>query len=135
VRSATWVPVGGAFHHVHRWEVRWLKGRPEPLIDAVVRDAVEAALAVRPRLRSGPLGAVVEIFGFARREMIDDTGRAPAAAPVEAHAGIVMRHPFLRIDHLPALVEVARSGGHVRVRVGHALPSARIAVLKSEALG
>ena len=135
VMSHIAVPVGGALPHAHRGEVRWLKARHVPLIDGVIRNTVEADLAVRPRLRSGPLDAVVEIFGFARREMVDETGRAPAAARVDTHAGIVMRHPFLRIDHLPALVEVARSGGHVRVRVGHALPGARVAVLKSEALG
>src|SRR5260221_278619 len=60
--------------------------------------------------------------------------RARAASQFDAHAGIVVRHPFLGIDYLPALVEVARSGGDVGVHVGHALPGARIAVLESEAL-
>src|SRR5262249_14898627 len=46
-----------------------------------------------------------------------------------------VRYPFLGIDHLPALVEVARAGGDVGMPFGHALPCARIAVLEREALG
>src|SRR5205823_14088734 len=74
------VPVGGALPHAHGGEMRRLKARHVPLIDGVVGNTVESDLAVRPRLRSRPLDAVVEIFGFARLEMIDESGRAPGAA-------------------------------------------------------
>src|SRR6185312_14369407 len=46
-----------------------------------------------------------------------------------------MRHPFLRIDHFPALIEVARSGGNIRMLFRHALPRAWVAVLEREVLG
>src|SRR5262245_56599009 len=45
-----------------------------------------------------------------------------------------MRHPLLRIDHFPALIKVARSGGDVRMFFRHALPRACIAVPKGEIL-
>src|SRR5215831_1613041 len=128
------VPVGGALPDAHGGQVRRRKARDVPLIDRVVGDAVEPDLAVRPRLHAGPFDAVVKILRFPGREMIDKAGRAPAAARVDAHAGVVVRDPFLGIDHLPALVKVARSGGDVGVRVGHALPGARIAIMKSKAL-
>src|SRR6266404_5203858 len=97
-----------------------------PLVDAVIRYAVEPDLAVRPGLHAGPFDAVVEVLGLARREMIDEAGRAAGAAGIDPHAGIVVRHPFLRIDHLPALVEIAGAGGHVGMLLRHALPGAGI---------
>src|SRR5499433_2184269 len=129
------VPVGGALPDAHGRQVRRLQRRLVPLVDAVIGNAVEPDLTVRPGLHAGPLDAVVEILGLARREMIDDAGRATAAAGVDAHAGIVVRHPFLGIDHFPALVEVARASGDVGMLFGHALPRARIAILEREALG
>ena len=84
---------------------------------------------------AGPFDAVVEILGLARREMIDEARRHAAAAGIDAHAGVVVRHPFLRIDHLPALVEIAGAGGDVGMLFRHALPGARIAVLESKSLG
>ena len=129
------VPVGGAFPDAHGGEVRRLQRRHVPLVDAVVGDAVEADLAVRPGLHAGPFDAVVEVLGLARREMIDEAGRAAGAAGIDAHAGIVVRHPLLGVDHLPVLVAVARAGGDVGMLLGHALPGARIAVLEGEALG
>src|SRR5262249_24904955 len=58
-----------------------------------------------------------------------------AAARVEAHAGVVVRHPLLRVHHLPALVLVAGAGRYVGVTGGHTLPGAGVAVLEGEALG
>ena len=129
------IPVGGAFPHAHGGEVRRLQRGHLPLVDAVIGDAVEPDLAVRPRLHAGPFDAVVEILGLARRKVIDEAGRAAAAARVDAHADVIVRHPFLRIDHLPVLIEVARIGGDVGMLGRHALPGARIAVLEGEALG
>ncbi len=107
------VPVGGAFPDAHRREMRRLQRRDVPLVDAVVGDAVEADLAVRPGLHAGPFDAVVEVLRLARREVIDEARRAAAAARVDAHAGVAVRHPFLGIDHFPVLVVVARAGGDV----------------------
>ena len=128
-------PVGGAFPHADGGEMRRLQRRHVPLVDAVIGDAVEPDLAVRPRLHARPFDAVVEILGFARREMVDEAGRAAGAAGIDAHADVIVRHPFLRIDDFPVLVLIGRAGGDVRMLVGHALPGARIAVLEGEVLG
>src|SRR5262249_59527210 len=114
---------------------RRLQRRDVPLIDTVIGNPVEPNLAVRPRLHASPFDAVVEILGLARREMVDEPGRATAPARIDAHAGIVVRHPFLGIDHFPALIEIARAGGDVGMLFSHALPHARIAVLEREAFG
>src|SRR5215471_2508272 len=129
------VPVGGALPDAYGGQVRWLQRRHVPLIDAVIGNPVEPDLAVRPRLHAGPFDAIVEILGLARREMIDQAGRATAAARIDAHAGIVVRHPFLGIDHFPTLVEIARTGGDVGMLFGHALPRARITVLERKPFG
>ena len=100
------IPVGGAFPDAHGGEMRRLERRHVPLVDAVVGNAVEPDLAARPRLHARPFDAVVKILGLARREMIDHAGRAAGATGIDAHAGVIVRHPFLRIDHFPALVEI-----------------------------
>src|SRR5262245_4987219 len=128
------VPVGRALPDAHGGEVWRLERGHVPLVDAVVGNAVESDLAVRPGLHAGPFDAVVEILGLARREVVDESRRTSGAAGIHAHAGIVVRHPFLRIDNFPALVEIAGAGGHVGVPLSHALPRARIAVLEGEAL-
>src|SRR4029077_21274529 len=92
-------------------------------------------LAVRPRLDARPLDAVVEVRRFARREVIDVAWRAPGTARIDTHADVALRHPFLRVDHFPALVDVARAVRDVRVLGDHALPRARVTVLESEPLG
>src|SRR5262249_40089565 len=99
-----------------------------------VRNAVEADLAAGPRLDAGPFDALVEIARLARRKMIDVTRRAPAAARVDAHAGVAFRHPLLGVDDFPALVEVARARRDVGMFGRHALPRARVAVLERESL-
>ena len=84
---------------------------------------------------AGPFDAVVKILGLARRERIDEARRAAGAARIDAHAGVLVRHPFLRIDDFPALVEIAGAGGDIRMLFRHALPGARIAVLEGKPLG
>ena len=128
-------PVGGAFPNAHRSEMRRLQRGDVPLVDAVIGDAVEPDLAVRPRLGARPFDAVVEILGLARREMVDHAGRAAGAAGIDAHAGVIVRHPFLGVDHLPVLVLVGGVRGDVGVLLDHALPRAGIAFLEGEALG
>src|SRR6266850_105243 len=67
--------------------------------------------------------------------MVDVSRRAARAAGIDAHAGISFRDPLLGIDDLPVLVFVGRPAGDVGVLGDHALPRARIAVLKREAFG
>ena len=106
-----------------------------PLIHGVIGDAVEPDLAVPPSLHARPFDAGVEVVCLARREMVDEARRAAGAARIDAHAGKIVRNPFLRIDHFPALIEVARAGGDIGMLVRHALPGARIAVLEGKTLG
>ncbi len=74
------IPIGRALPNADRREVRRLERGDVPLVDAVIGNAVEPDLAVRPRLHACPFDAVVEILGLARREMLDDPRRAAAAA-------------------------------------------------------
>ena len=129
------IPVSGAFPDAHGGEVRRGKARDVPLVDAVVGDAAQSDLAARPGLHAGPFDAVEKILGLARREMVDEAGRTTAAARIDAHASIIVRHPLFRIGHFPALVQIARSGGDVGMLFRHALPGAGVAVLEGEALG
>ena len=62
-------------------------------------------------------------------------GDTAAAARIDTHTGVIVRHPFLRIDDFPALVEIAGAGRDVGMLVHHALPGARIAVLEGKTLG
>ena len=111
-----------------------LQARHLPLIDRVVGDPAQADLAVRPRLPPRPLDAVEEVLGLARRPMLDVAGRAPAAARVDAHAHIAVRHPLLGIAHFPALVLVGRPRRHAGVLFRHARPGGLIAVLEVQPL-
>ena len=128
------IPVGRAFPDAHGGKMWRLQRSDVPLVDCVVGDSVEADLAVAPGLCCGPFDAVVEVLGLARRKMIDEPRRASAPARIEAHAGVVVRHPLLRVDHFPILVVVAGMGGHIGMPRGHAIPGARIAVLEGETL-
>ena len=129
------VPVGRALPDAHRGQVRRLQGCHMPLVDAEVGHAVQPDLAVRPRLHTRPLDAVVEVARLPRRERIDEAGRAAGAAGIHPHAGIALGHPFLRVDHFPVLVAVAGPGCDIRVLGDHALPGARITFLEREPLG
>src|SRR5829696_5115683 len=60
------IPIGGALPDAHGGEMRRLQRRHVPLVDAVIGDAVEPDLAVRPGLHAGPLDAIVEVLGLAR---------------------------------------------------------------------
>src|SRR5215470_5033020 len=108
------IPVRRTLPHANGCKVRRLQRRYVPLVDAIVRYAAEPDFAVRPRLHTGPFDAVVEVLGLAGREVVDYARRAAAAARIDAHAGIVVRHPFLWIDHLPVLILVGRARGDVR---------------------
>ena len=134
VMSHVAIPVGGALPDAHRGKMRRLQRGHVPLVDGVIRNAVEAHLAVRPRLHAGPLDAVVEVLRLARSEVIDEAGRTAGAARIDAHADVAVGHPFFRIDDLPALISVGRSVRNVRMLRHHALPRARVAFLKCQTL-
>ena len=127
------VPIGCSFPDAHRREVRRLQRGDMPLVDAIVRNAVQPDLAARPRLHARPLDAVVEVFGLARRKMVYGSGRAAGAARIDAHAHIAVGHPLFRIDDLPALVQIGRAVRNVGMLGDHALPRARVALLEGEA--
>src|SRR5262245_34347096 len=74
------VKIGEALPDADAGEMLWLQARNLPLVDGVVRNSAQPNLAIRPRLLSGPLDAVMEVLGLARRPMLDITGRAAAAA-------------------------------------------------------
>src|SRR5579864_1193149 len=67
------VPVRCALPDAHCLQVRRLQRGDLPLVDAVIRDAAETDLAVRPRLPCRPLDAFIEISRLARREVIDES--------------------------------------------------------------
>jgi hypothetical protein len=106
-----------------------------PLIDGVVGDAQQAHLAVTPRLGAGPLDAKIEVAGFPGGKGVNISWRAAAATGIDSHTDIPIRHPFLRIDHLPILVLVGRAFGHIRVLRGHPLPLIGVALLEGKAFG
>ena len=124
-----------AFPHAQRGEMRRIESAGIPLVHRIVRDAVDADLAVAPALRAGPFDALIDILRLARRPHVEFARRAPGAARVDAHAGIAVRHPFLRIDQFPILILVARSLQNIGRRFDHAAPLARIALLERQPLG
>src|SRR5437879_6413809 len=106
-----------------------------PLIDRVVRDAIETYLPLAPWLDSRPLYALVEIHGLAWGKMIDIPRGTAATTRVDAHADVAIGHPLLRIDNFPALVFVRRARRNVRVLHGHSFPLVRITVLEGKPFG
>ena len=128
------VEIGRTLPQADRREVLGLKRRRLPLVLGVVGDAVQADLAVGPLLHAGPFDALCEVLRLAQRPDVDDAGRAPRAAAVDADADITVGHPFLRIDHLPALVLVGRAGRHIRMVFDHAFPLLGIEVFEVQPL-
>ena len=86
---------------------RLLIGR-KPLVDGEVGDAGESDLARAPGLRRRPFDRVVEINRLRERPWLALPGRFAAAAAVDPHRGVALRHPPFRIDGLPV---------HQRVRL------------------
>ena len=64
------VVIGCTLPRDHGRQMLGLEGCDLPLVDGVVGDAVEADLAVRPALLSGPFDGVGIVLSFARRENI-----------------------------------------------------------------
>src|ERR1043166_8710627 len=128
------IVVARAFPGAEGGEVRRLQGRHLPRVHRVVRDAVQAHLPVRPRLRARPLDAVVEVLRLARRPRVERARRGAGAARIDAHDGVALGGPLLGVDHLPGLVAVGRAFEELRVRGDEALPGRGVAFLESVVL-
>src|SRR4029078_13689107 len=126
------IEIGKTLPDADGGEMLRLQARYLPLVDGVIRNTAQTDLAVRPRLHAGPLDAIMEVLRFARRPMLDVTGRAAATARVDTHACIAIRHPFLRIADLPALIFVGRAAHHVGMLERHAIPRGLVAVFKMQ---
>ena len=112
----------------------WLQRGRLPLVLTVIGDTIEADLAIRPRLHAGPIDALRQILCLAQRPDVDNTGRAACAAAVDTDANITVRHPFFRIDDLPALIFIGRIRRHVRLIGAHAIPLAFVKIRKVQPL-
>jgi hypothetical protein len=128
------VEIGGPFPGADRGQMLGLQRRRLPLVLGVIGDAVEPDLAVRPGLRAGPVDALRQVLRLAQRPDVDDASRAAGAAAIDANADVTVGHPFLRIDHLPALILVGRAGRHVRMIGAHAPPLIGVKVLEVQPL-
>src|SRR5882762_1985033 len=74
------VPLRRSFPDTHRRQVRRLQRRHLPLIDGVIRNAVEADLAAAPRLFAGPDDAGRKVARLTLRKGIDVARRASTTA-------------------------------------------------------
>ena len=117
-----------------RGQVRRLGRGDTPLVARVVGNAVEPDLAVAPGLNRRPFDAQVEVTRLARIVVGQVSRRAARTSGVDADADIAVRHPLLRIDHLPVLVLVGRAGERVRILARHDVPGRLVAFLEGEAL-
>ncbi len=100
------VEVGGAFPGNDRLQRRRRQIGDEPLVHRVIGNADEADFAVAPGLRRRPFDGVVEVDRFGLRPRLVLAGRLAAAAAVDAHGGVTLRHPPQRIDGLPVHIRV-----------------------------
>src|SRR5450759_1109651 len=106
-----------------------------PLVHRVVRDAVDANLAVAPGLCAGPFNAIVKVPRFAWRPAVDHAWRTAGAARIDTHTDVAVRHPLLRVDQFPVLVIVAGSCERVRDRLDQPRPLALVALPEIQTLG
>jgi hypothetical protein len=122
------IPVRRALPGADGRQVGRLQGGDLPLVHRVVGDPAQPDLSVTPVLYAGPLDALVEVSRLSCRQGVDDAGRAPGATGVDPHDRIPVRHPLLRVGHLPGLVQVRGAGRDVGVLLDHAFPCARISL-------
>jgi hypothetical protein len=111
-------------------KMRRLERAHLPLVHGVIGNTVDADFAVAPGLRARPFDALVKVLRLARRPHVEIAWRASGAARVDPHAGIAVRHPFLRIDELPVLIFVARAAQHFWRGFDQARPVALVAFLE-----
>ena len=91
-------------HGDDRLQRRRLQVGDEPLVDGEIGNARQPDLAVAPRLRRGPFDGVVEIDRLGERPRLALARRLAAAAAVDAHRGVALRHPPFRRDGFPVHV-------------------------------
>src|ERR1700733_7644899 len=65
------IVIGRAFPDAQSGEMRRGEGGDRPLVHRVIGNAVDADLAVAPRLGARPFDALIEIHGFARRPHVE----------------------------------------------------------------
>src|SRR3990170_8454482 len=106
-----------------------------PLVHRVVRNAVDADLAVAPGLGAGPFDAIVKVPRLTWRPTVEYPWRAASAARVDAHDRVAVRNPLLRIDQFPVLVIVGGSFERVGDRLDQPRPLALVAFPEIQALG
>ena len=128
------VVVGIALPDADGGEARRVQRGDPPLVGGEIGDAAHADLAGAPGKGCDELDAVVEVGRLARAVDGEEAGRAAGAAAVDAHAGVAVRHPFLRVRHLPGLVEVGGAGKGVGIVARENFPRRLVAVLEGEAL-
>src|SRR5262245_34681251 len=122
--------VGRALPDAQGGKMRRLERGHLPLVHGVIGDAVDADLAVAPRLRARPFDALVKVLRLARRPYVEIAGRAAGAARVDPDAGIAVGHPFFRIDELPVLILIAGAAQYFRRGFDQARPVALVALLE-----
>lgn len=128
------VVVGIALPDADGGKARRVERRDAPLVSGEIGDAAHANLAGAPGECRDERDAVVEVGRLARTVDGEEARRAPGAAAVDAHAGVAVRHPLLRVRHLPRLVEVGGASERVGVVACENLPRRLVAVLEGEAL-
>src|SRR5580658_1971657 len=109
------VEVAAALPRADRGQVRRPQRCDLPLVDRVVGDTEQPDLPRAPGLDSGPLDALVVIAGLPRREDVEVPGRASGAARVDPDHDVAVRHPLLRVDGLPVLMQAGRASDGVWV--------------------
>ena len=129
------IEIRGALPHADGCEMRRPQRGDLPLVHPVIGYAVEPDLTARPALRRRPLDTRIEVAALAGRPRFQAPWRASGAAPVNADAGIPVRHPGLRVDHFPILITSARAACNLRKGRDHLLPGGGIAFLEGETLG
>ena len=98
------VDVGKALPRHDRLQRRRLQVGDEPLVDREIGNAGQPDVAVAPRLRRGPFDRVVEVDRFRERPRLALARRLAAAAAVDTHRGVALRHPPFRRHRLPVHV-------------------------------
>jgi len=106
-----------------------------PLVHRIIRDAVDADLAVRPGLRARPFDTSREVLRLASRPRVEKAGRAAGSARVDPHTCVAVRHPALGIDQLPVLVFVGRTLLDVGVGLHDSHPGMFVVLLEAPAFG
>jgi hypothetical protein len=74
------VHVGRTFPGANGGQMRRLQSSSLPLVHGVVRDAVQADLAVGPVLHAGPFNAIVKVHSFLGTPQLHETWRHACAA-------------------------------------------------------